>query len=111
MIVLYPLLKPILTLFGTSTSAMKYAYPYMMIYLIGTLPSMLTLGMNPFINAQGYSTAGMCSVLIGAIMNLVLDPIFIFLFGLGIQGAAIATLISQCVSATVSYTHLTLPTT
>ena len=54
MIVLYPLLKPILTLFGTSTSAMKYAYPYMMIYLIGTLPSMLTLGMNPFINAQGY---------------------------------------------------------
>lgn len=62
MIVLYPLLKPILTLFGTSTSAMKYAYPYMMIYLIGTLPSMLTLGMNPFINAQGYSTAGMCLV-------------------------------------------------
>ncbi len=87
MIVLYPLLKPILTLFGTSSSAMKYAYSYMMIYLIGTLPSMLTLGMNPFINAQGYSTAGMCSVLIGAIMNLVLDPIFIFLFRLGIQGA------------------------
>ena len=106
MIVLYPLLKPILTLFGTSTSAMKYAYPYMMIYLIGTLPSMLTLGMNPFINAQGYSTAGMCSVLIGAIMNLVLDPIFIFLFGLGIQGAAIATLISQCVSAIFVYWFL-----
>lgn len=106
MIVLYPLLKPILTLFGTSTSAMKYAYPYMMIYLIGTLPSMLTLGMNPFINAQGYSTAGMCSVLIGAIMNLVLDPIFIFLFGLGIQGAAIATVISQCVSAIFVYWFL-----
>ena len=106
MIVLYPLLKPILTLFGTSSSAMKYAYPYMMIYLIGTLPSMLTLGMNPFINAQGYSTAGMCSVLIGAIMNLVLDPMFIFLFGLGIQGAAIATLISQCVSAIFVYWFL-----
>ena len=99
MIVLYPLLKPILTLFGTSSSAMKYAYPYMMIYLIGTLPSMLTLGMNPFINAQGYSTAG-------AIMNLVLDPMFIFLFGLGIQGAAIATLISQCVSAIFVYWFL-----
>ena len=106
MIVLYPLLKPILTLFGTSTSAMKYTYPYMMIYLIGTLPSMLTLGMNPFINAQGYSTAGMCSVLIGAIMNLVLDPIFIFLFGLGIQGAAIATVISLCVSAIFVYWFL-----
>ena len=106
MIVLYPLLKPILTLFGTSASAMKYAYPYMMIYLIGTLPSMLTLGMNPFINAQGYSTAGMCSVLIGAIMNLVLDPIFIFLFGLGIQGAAIATIISQCVSSIFVYWFL-----
>ena len=99
MIVLYPLLKPILTLFGTSTSAMKYAYPYMMIYLIGTLPSMLTLGMNPFINAQGYSLTGMLSVAIGAAANLVLDPLFIFVLGFGVRGAAIATVISQFLSA------------
>ena len=98
MIVLYPLLKPILTLFGTSTSAMKYAYPYMIIYLIGTLPSMLTLGMNPFINAQGYSLTGMLSVAIGAAANLVLDPLFIFTLDMGTAGAALATGLSQFIS-------------
>ena len=98
--------KPILTLFGADRENFGYACPYLMIYLLGTFPSMVSTGMNPFINAQGYSTAGMCSVLIGAIMNLVLDPIFIFLFGLGIQGAAIATLISQCVSAIFVYWFL-----
>ena len=99
MIVLYPLLKPILTLFGTSSSAMKYAYPYMMIYLIGTVPSMIATGMNPFINAQGYATSGMLSVTIGAVANLILDPLFIFGLHLGIKGAAIATIISQTLSA------------
>ena len=66
----------------------------MMIYLIGTLPSMVATGMNPFINAQGYSTVGMLSVTIGAVANLLLDPLFIFVFGFGVQGAAIATVIS-----------------
>ena len=90
--------RPLLVLFGASESALVYAYPYMMIYLIGTLPSMLTTGMNPFINAQGYATTGMISVMIGAVANLILDPLFIFVFELGIEGAAIATVISQAFS-------------
>lgn len=91
--------QPVLTVFGTSQNAMKYAYPYLMIYLIGTLPSMISVGMNPFINAQGYSLIGMLSVMIGAVSNLLLDPLFIFKFGWGVRGAAIATVISQCMSA------------
>ena len=91
--------RPLLTLFGASADAMVYAYPYMMIYLIGTLPSMVATGMNPFINAQGYSTVGMFSVTIGAVANLLLDPLFIFVLGFGVQGAAIATVISQTLSA------------
>ena len=91
--------RPLLTLFGASADAMVYAYPYMMLYLIGTLPSMIATGMNPFINAQGYSTVGMLSVTIGAVANLLLDPLFIFVLGFGVQGAAIATVISQTLSA------------
>lgn len=91
--------RPLLALFGASEDAMTYAFSYMMIYLLGTIPSMLAIGLNPFINAQGYSTAGMLSVVIGAAANLILDPLFIFLFGLGVSGAAIATVISQCLSA------------
>ena len=91
--------RPLLLLFGASSSALSYAYPYLVIYLIGTLPSMIATGMNPFINAQGYSTIGMLTVAIGAIANLLLDPLFIFVFGLGIRGAAIATVLSQLLSA------------
>ena len=91
--------KPILVLFGASDNALSYAYPYMTIFMLGTLPSMISTGMNPFINAQGYATTGMLSVAIGAIANFILDPIFIFVFGLGIRGAAIATVISQILSA------------
>ncbi len=91
--------RPLLVVFGASTDALVYAYPYLMIYLIGTLPSMIATGMNPFINAQGYSTVGMTSIAVGAIANLLLDPLFIFVFGFGVQGAAIATVISQYLSA------------
>ena len=77
--------RPILILFGASAEAIIYAYPYMMLYLIGTLPSMIAVGMNPFINAQGYSSIGMLSVAIGAGTNLVLDPLFIFALGLGVR--------------------------
>ena len=91
--------RPLLILFGASKDALVYAFPYMMIYLIGTLPSMIAIGMNPFINAQGYATTGMISVAIGAIANIVLDPILIFALNMGIEGAAIATVISQCMSA------------
>ena len=93
------LAKPILILFGASEDALLYALPYLRLYLIGTLPSMIAVGMNPFINAQGYSVIGMFSVAIGALANLLLDPLFIFVFGFGVQGAAIATVISQCFSA------------
>ena len=91
--------RPLLVLFGASEDALVYAYPYMMLYLIGTIPSMLATGMNPFINAQGYAVTGMLSVAIGAITNLILDPLFIFVLGFGIRGAAIATVISQLLSA------------
>ena len=78
-----------------------------MLYLIGTLPSMIAVGMNPFINAQGYSLVGMCSVAIGAAANLLLDPLFIFVFGLGVQGAAVATVLSQLLSASFVLLFLT----
>lgn len=99
MLIGFLFMRPILTLFGASQEAMVYAYPYMMLYLIGTLPSMIAVGMNPFINAQGYSLIGMLSVAIGAAANLVLDPLFIFALGFGVRGAAIATVLSQCLSA------------
>ncbi len=91
--------KPLLILFGASKNALIYARPYMMIYLLGTLPAMISTGMNPFINAQGYSTTGMFSVVIGAVANIILDPLFIFMLELGVNGAAIATVISQILSA------------
>lgn len=91
--------RPLLILFGASSEALTYALPYLMVYLIGTLPSMLSVGMNPFINAQGYSVIGMISVAIGAVANLLLDPLFLFVLGFGIRGAAIATVISQALSA------------
>ena len=90
--------KPILTLFGAGRENFDYACPYLMIYLLGTFPSMVATGMNPFINAQGYATTGMISVVIGAVANLILDPIFIFGFRLGVKGAALATILSQAVS-------------
>ena len=86
---------PILKLFGASDAALPYAYPYLMIYLLGTLPSMIATGMNPFINAQGYSVAGMLSVAIGAVTNFLLDPLFIFVFHLGITGAALASFLHR----------------
>ena len=91
--------RPLLSLFGASADAMVYAYPYMMIYLIGTLPSMVATGMNPFINAQGFGRVGMMTVGLGAVVNIVLDPIFIFWLDLGVQGAAWATVIAQGCSA------------
>ena len=99
--------RPILTVFGASQNALTYAYSYMMIYLIGTIPSMISIGMNPFINAQGYSLIGMCSVAVGAGANLLLDPLFIFGLGFGVCGAAIATVLSQCLSAIFVFYFLT----
>lgn len=91
--------RPILYLFGASNDTFSYADQYITIYLIGTLFVMTSLGMNNFINAQGFGRMGMLTVLLGAVMNIILDPIFIFVFGLGVRGAAIATVISQGASA------------
>ena len=91
--------RPILALFGTSESAMVYALPYLRIYLLGSIFSMIATGMNPFITAQGYAIVGMTTILVGAAANIILDPVFIFVLGLGPEGAAIATVISQGLSA------------
>ncbi len=91
--------EPILRLLGASDAALTYSLPYLRIYLIGTAFTMLASGMNPFITAQGFPGIGMMTVVIGAVGNLILDPLFIFTLGLGIRGAAIATVIAQGLSA------------
>lgn len=95
----YFLRRPVLYLFGASDVTYPYADDYLCIYLIGTLFVMISQGMNFFINAQGFGVIGMLTVSIGAALNLILDPIFIFAFDMGVKGAAIATVISQGVSA------------
>lgn len=92
--------EPILYLFGASDNTIVYAKQYITIYAIGTIFVQLTLGMNAFIAAQGFSKISMLTVLIGAITNIILDPILIFGFGLGVRGAALATILSQALSAT-----------
>ena len=84
--------------FGASENTIMYGVEYMNIYAIGTIFVQLTLGMNAFITAQGFTKVSMISVLIGAISNIILDPIFIFCFKLGVRGAALATIVSQAIS-------------
>ena len=91
--------RPILYLFGASDLTFPYANDYLTIYLLGTLFVMIGLGMNPFINAQGFSRMGMMTVALGAAVNIVLDPIFIFALDMGVRGAALATVLAQGVSA------------
>ena len=91
--------EPLLYLFGASNATYPYADEYITVYLCGTLFVMTSLGMNNFINAQGFGRMGMLTVLLGAVLNIILDPILIFGFGMGVRGAAIATVISQGASA------------
>lgn len=91
--------KPILYLFGAGESSFPYADEYLKIYLFGTPFSMISSGMNSFINAQGFPKIGMMSVILGAVTNLILDPIFIYALKMGVKGAALATVISQIISA------------
>lgn len=98
-VVCYTLRRPILFLFGASEASYVYADQYLQIYLLGTLFSMLTTGLNGFINAQGFPKFGMITTLLGAVINIVLDPLFIFTFNMGVRGAALATVISQGISA------------
>lgn len=95
----YLFYKPILYAFGASDITFPYAKDYIRIYLLGTLFVMISLGMNPFINSQGFGHMGMFTILIGAVLNIILDPLFIFLFHMGVKGAAAATVFSQFCSA------------
>lgn len=91
--------RPVLFAFGASEATIGYAEGYIGIYLVGTIFVQAALGLNTFISGQGEAKTAMLSVLIGAVLNICLDPVFIFVFGLGVRGAAIATVISQAVSA------------
>ena len=99
MAVFYLFQKPFLYMFGASDATIGYSLDYMSIYLLGTLFVELALGLNPFIISQGRSRIAMISIVIGAVVNIALDPLFIFVFGWGVKGAAIATVLSQAVSA------------
>ena len=95
----YVLRRPILFLFGASADSIVYADEYLRIYLFGTFFSMLSTGLNGYISAQGFPRVSMATTLLGAGINILLDPIFIFVFDMGVSGAALATVISQAVSA------------
>jgi len=97
----------LLRLFGAGPGNYMYASAYMRIYLLGTVFAMIATGLNPYINAQGYARTGMLTVVIGAVTNIVLDPLFIFVLHLGVRGAALATILSQFLSAVFVLRFLT----
>lgn len=111
MTVCFLCLKPLLFLFGASTETYPFARDYAVIYLCGTLFVMVSLGMNGFINAQGFGRIGMMTSLLGAVTNIILDPVFIFVLDMGVKGAALATVISQGLSAVWVFRFLTGKTT
>lgn len=98
MVIVLIFTKPILYAFGASDSTYPFARDYLRIYALGSVPVLITLSMTAFINSQGFASVGMITVLIGAVLNIILDPILIFLFHMGVKGAAIATVFSQTVS-------------
>lgn len=95
----YIFYKPVMYAFGASDASYVYAGSYMRIYLAGTVFSMITTGMNGYISAQGYPGLGMITVIIGAVINIAIDPVFIFVLDMGVAGAALATVISQAISS------------
>ena len=99
MIICYLFRRPILYLFGASDATYPYADEYLTVYLCGTLFSMVGLGLNGFINSQGFGRQGMLTITLGAVANIILDPLFIFVLDLGVRGAALATILSQMLSA------------
>lgn len=98
---------PLLRLLGASDDTLPFADSYLTIYLCGNLFVMVSLGLNSFINAQGFGKTGMMTVIIGAVLNIILDPIFIFTLHMGVRGAALATVISQLASAVWTFSFLT----
>ena len=89
----------LLLMFGASTKTLPYALSFLNTYVIGTIFVQITLGLNTFISTQGFAKISMLTVVIGAVISIVLDPIFIFVFGMGVKGAALANIIAQCISA------------
>lgn len=98
-IIFFILAPKLLTLFGASEKTLPYAVAYARIYILGSIFVLIVLGMNPFITTQGFAKISMLTTIIGAVINIILDPIFIFVFNLGVTGAAIATVLSQAVGA------------
>jgi len=103
--------EPILLNFGASENTIGYALDYIRIYALGTVFVQMTLGLNAYITAQGFTTVSMKTVIIGAVLNIILDPIFIFIFDMGVRGAALATILSQAVSCLWVLRFLTGPNT
>lgn len=103
--------RPLLYALGASDVTFPYANAYITIYLFGTLFVMISLGMNSFINAQGFGKTGMLTIVIGAVLNIILDPVFIFVLDLGVRGAACATVLSQFAAAVWTLRFLTGPRT
>lgn len=91
--------EDLLYLFGASSDTIDYALDYLNVYVLGTVAVMYSLGLNTFITTQGFTKVSMMTTVIGAIINIILDPVFIFVFDMGVQGAALATILSQAVSA------------
>lgn len=102
---------PLLWLLGASKDTLPYADAYISIYLLGSIFVMISLGLNSFINAQGFAKIGMATVAIGAVLNVILDPVFIFVFHMGVKGAALATVLSQFAAAVWTFRFLTGPKT
>ena len=91
--------KSLLILFGASENTLPYALDYFLIYNVGNIFVLIVMGMNPFLTTQGFAKFSMLTTVIGAVFNIILDPIFIFGLGMGVKGAALATILSQCISA------------
>ena len=98
MAIIMPTTTPMLRLFGASDATLPYAKTYFLVYMCGTVFALMATGLNQFIIAQGYANTGMKSVVIGAVLNILLDPLFIFVFHMDVAGAALATILSQLVS-------------
>lgn len=109
--VFYASAPTLLRLFGASDTTLPYALAYSRIYILGSVCVLIVMGMNPFITTQGFAKISMLTTVIGAVINIILDPILIFALGLGVQGAAIATVLSQAVGAIWILRFLTGPKT
>ena len=98
-VIFFTFAPQLLTMFGASDKTLPYGVDYARIYILGSIFVLIVMGMNPFITTQGFAKISMMTTVIGAIINIILDPIFIFVFHLGVKGAALATVLSQAVGA------------